>query len=69
MKKVVGIGACVLDTLIACNAYPNEDIKYRANSTTKTGGGPVAMHWWCWRKWAYRRNSLVRCLQMQMVTF
>lgn len=42
MKKVVGVGACVLDTLIECNAYPTEDKKYRANSVKKTGGGPVS---------------------------
>lgn len=42
MKKVVGIGACVLDTLIVCDTYPDEDIKYRANKITKAGGGPVA---------------------------
>lgn len=42
MKKVIGLGACVLDTLIECDNYPKEDIKYRANSATRTGGGPVA---------------------------
>lgn len=42
MKKVVGIGACVLDTLIECDFYPKEDVKYRAKKTVKVGGGPVA---------------------------
>lgn len=42
MKKVVGIGACVLDTVICCGEYPAEDIKYRANEVFSTGGGPVA---------------------------
>lgn len=42
MKKVVGIGASVLDTLIECDKYPKEDIKYRANNAFRTGGGPVA---------------------------
>ena len=42
MKKIVGVGACVLDTLIECDNYPIEDKKFRANSILKTGGGPVA---------------------------
>jgi sugar/nucleoside kinase (ribokinase family) len=42
MKKVVGLGACVLDTLIECQNYPQEDKKYRATKTIQTGGGPVA---------------------------
>ena len=42
MKKVVGVGACVLDTLIECPKYPLEDKKCPANKIVKTGGGPVA---------------------------
>ena len=42
MKKVVGIGACVLDTLIECDKYPIEDRKVPASKVVKTGGGPVA---------------------------
>ncbi len=42
MKKVVGLGACVLDTLIEVPTYPVEDHKYRATAVKKTGGGPVA---------------------------
>ena len=42
MKRVIGIGACVLDTLIECDTYPKEDTKYRASRILKTGGGPVA---------------------------
>ena len=42
MKKIVGIGACVLDTVISCRAYPKEDTKYRADSVFRTGGGPVS---------------------------
>ena len=42
MKKVVGLGACVLDTLIECDTFPKEDTKYKANNVVRTGGGPVA---------------------------
>ncbi len=41
MKKVVGLGACVLDTLINCNVYPTEDTKQKAESVFVSGGGPV----------------------------
>ena len=41
MKKVVGLGACVLDTLINCDNYPTEDTKQRAESIFVSGGGPV----------------------------
>lgn len=41
MKKVVGLGACVLDTLINCNSYPTEDTKQKAESVFVSGGGPV----------------------------
>ena len=41
MKKVVGLGACVLDTLINCDKYPKEDTKQRAESIFLSGGGPV----------------------------
>lgn len=41
MKKVVGLGACVLDTLITCNKYPTEDTKQKAESIFLSGGGPV----------------------------
>ncbi len=41
MKKVVGLGACVLDTLISCDKYPTEDTKQRAQSVFVSGGGPV----------------------------
>ena len=41
MKKVVGLGACVLDTLIACKTYPTEDKKQKAESIFLSGGGPV----------------------------
>lgn len=42
MKKVVGLGACVVDTLISCNEYPKEDTKYRAEEIIKVCGGPVS---------------------------
>lgn len=41
MKKVVGLGACVLDTLIDCDKYPIEDTKQKAESIVLSGGGPV----------------------------
>lgn len=41
MKKVVGLGACVLDTLINCDKYPQEDTKQKAESIFLSGGGPV----------------------------
>ena len=41
MKKVVGLGACVLDTLISCDTYPTEDKKQKAESILLAGGGPV----------------------------
>ena len=41
MKKVVGLGACVLDTLISCDKYPREDTKRKAESVFVSGGGPV----------------------------
>lgn len=41
MKKVVGMGACVLDTLINCDKYPQEDTKQKAQSIFQSGGGPV----------------------------
>ena len=41
MKKVVGLGACVLDTLINCDKYPTEDTKQKAESVFLSGGGPV----------------------------
>ena len=41
MKKIVGLGACVVDTLIGCDSFPKEDTKYKANSVKKAAGGPV----------------------------
>ena len=42
MSKIVGIGACVMDTLINVPYYPKEDTKLRATSSKPAGGGPVA---------------------------
>ena len=42
MSKVIGIGACVCDTLITVPYYPTEDTKLRATFTKIAGGGPVA---------------------------
>lgn len=40
--KIVGIGACVMDTLITVPNYPKEDSKLRAESSKVAGGGPTA---------------------------
>jgi len=40
--KIVGIGACVADTLITVPSFPEEDTKLRAKSTKTAGGGPTA---------------------------
>lgn len=42
MAKIVGIGACVMDTLYNIPTYPTEDTKMRATSAVPSGGGPVA---------------------------
>ena len=42
MSKIVGIGACVFDTLYTVPTYPTEDTKMRAVSSKASGGGPVA---------------------------
>ncbi len=41
MKRVVGLGANVLDTLIRCKQFPTEDKKTRAEEIVRVGGGPV----------------------------
>lgn len=41
-SKVVGIGACVMDTLITVPNYPKEDTKQKALSCKAAGGGPTA---------------------------
>ncbi len=42
MCKIVGIGACVMDTLVTVPHYPREDTKLRATATKIAGGGPTA---------------------------
>ena len=42
MKKIVGIGANVYDTLITMPHFPEEDTKLRAEKITESGGGPCA---------------------------
>lgn len=42
MSKIVGIGACVFDTLYNIPTYPTEDTKMRATGSKAAGGGPVA---------------------------
>jgi len=41
MKKVIGLGACVYDTLISCGTYPTENTKQKADGIFVSGGGPV----------------------------
>ncbi len=40
--KIVGIGACLLDTYIISKSFPKEDTKLKVNNVFKMGGGPVA---------------------------
>ena len=40
--KIVGIGACVMDTLITVPHYPKEDTKLKALEVRAAGGGPTA---------------------------
>lgn len=42
MSKIVGIGACVMDTLVTVPQYPAEDTKLCATASKQAGGGPVA---------------------------
>lgn len=42
MARIVGIGACVFDTLYNIPTYPAEDTKMRATASKSAGGGPVA---------------------------
>ncbi len=42
MSKIVGIGACVFDTLYSVPNYPKEDTKLRALDSRPSGGGPTA---------------------------
>ena len=40
--QIVGIGACVADTLWCLPTYPTEDTKMKADESKQAGGGPVA---------------------------
>lgn len=42
MTDVVGIGACVMDTLMVIPDFPAEDTKMRALESQQSGGGPAA---------------------------
>lgn len=42
MNQIVGIGACVMDTLYNVPSFPKEDTKLRAVASKLAGGGPVA---------------------------
>lgn len=41
MGHIVGIGACVMDTLLSLPAFPQEDTKLCASNVRPAGGGPV----------------------------
>lgn len=41
MKKIIGIGASVLDTIIEMDDYPLEDSKKKIDNVFSSGGGPV----------------------------
>ena len=41
MSLIVGLGACVLDTLIEVDKYPDEDTKQKSQRVLRCGGGPV----------------------------
>ena len=40
--QIIGIGACVMDTLVSVPSYPKEDTKLRGTDSRSAGGGPVA---------------------------
>jgi len=40
MSEIVGVGACVYDTLIVSDAFPTEDTKLIAKGVMQSGGGP-----------------------------
>ncbi len=40
--RLIGLGACVMDTLITLPAYPKEDTKLGAKDSRISGGGPAA---------------------------
>lgn len=42
MAEIVGIGACVADTLYRIPSFPKEDTKIKAITSKISGGGPVA---------------------------
>ena len=42
MSRIVGIGACVSDTLMMLPVFPAEDTKLRALNVKRCGGGPVS---------------------------
>lgn len=42
MIDIIGLGACVYDTLMVTDKYPMEDTKQRCTDTVVSGGGPVS---------------------------
>lgn len=57
-EKIVGIGACVKDTLIMIPEYPKEDTKVRALSYRIAGGGPAATESLQLPAWEYHLATL-----------
>ncbi len=42
MAEIIGVGACVLDTLYCVPRYPDEDTKLRASDKSIRAGGPAS---------------------------
>lgn len=42
MSEIIGVGACVYDTLIVADSFPKEDTKLIAKGVMQSGGGPCA---------------------------
>lgn len=40
MNEIVGVGACVYDTLIVSDSFPTEDTKLAVKGAMQSGGGP-----------------------------
>ena len=58
MSKVIGIGACVLDTIIQMDKYPKEDCKIKAENVFSCGGGPVSTALVCISKLGFEAEFL-----------
>ena len=58
MKKVIGVGASVLDTIIEMDSYPVEDAKIKAENVFVSGGGPVSNALVCLSKFGIETSYL-----------